>query len=249
MSGFALKIIAIVCMVIDHAYKIAPEMIASFGDVKIPFLTGTVWLSGLIGLLGRISLPIFAFEIAEGCKYTKSFPKYLRRLFLFAVISELPFDYCLKGSFTLDSQNVMWTFLLGVLAVFIYEKLKPRTILGLLGVFICAAVSYVGRTDYRGMGVLLVFIIYISKNKPMKLLSMAVVLFIYYLFDRGLFWMIRDGNVVQIIDGSLRFCATLLSLPIIAFYNGKKGHSMKWFFYAFYPLHLIVLELVGRLWT
>jgi hypothetical protein len=243
MNGFLIKLIAILCMTIDHIFKLAPELMSFLPAFKIPLPGVALNFPTVLIILGRLAFPLFAFEIAEGCTHTKNFPKYLRRLFIFALISELPFDFMFYNGFTLGRQNVLWTFLFGACAIFMYQKLKAAPPLNFIVVLLIAAVCYFCRTDYHTIGVILIFALYISK-KPISLILTFAIISIDYLYNRGLIAAIQSHNVNQIVSLSLYFAATLSAIPIMSAYKGKKGPGLKWFFYIYYPLHIIVLGLI-----
>ena len=106
LSGFDLKIIAVITMIIDHAGAFL------FPQAKI------------LRIIGRISFPIFAFLICEGYEHTKDVKKYMLRLLLFAVISEPFFDLAMSGTiFSLNNgQNVIFTLLIGVVTIYFCER-------------------------------------------------------------------------------------------------------------------------------
>jgi len=115
VSAFLLKTIASVSMLIDHI--------------------GAVFYAPLFfRWIGRVAFPIYAFLIAQGCKYTKNINKYLFRLGIFALISEIPFDLafnsmsqnlCSNINF-LRYTNIFYTLFLGVACIAVYEKLKVK---------------------------------------------------------------------------------------------------------------------------
>lgn len=243
MNGFLIKLIAILSMTIDHIFKLAPGLISAIPSFKIPIPGINLYFPTILIILGRLAFPLFAFEVAESCTHTKNFPKYLRRLFIFALISELPFDFMFYGGFTLAHQNVLWTFFFGAFAVFMYQKLKGAPPINFIVVLIIAAACYFCRTDYYAIGVILVFALYISK-KPISLIALFAIICVDYLYNRGLIGAIQTQNINRIVDLSMYFAATLLSIPVISSYNGKKGPGLKWFFYIYYPLHIIILGLI-----
>ncbi len=248
MSSFLLKLIAIICMTIDHAYKLIPNFFRMFSEYKLPLFGITFSVTGLIVQTGRMAFPIFAYFIAEGSAHTKSLEKYLSRLLIFGLISELPFDFAFSGTFTMQSQNVMWTFFLGVLAIYLFEKSKPYYILSAVCVLICAFLARTFHTDYSVFGVILIFSIYIAKGKHMKLFVTALLITAYYLINRGLLSAFMEFNVTNIINRSIPFIFTLLTVPLLSTYNGKRGIGMKWFFYIYYPLHIFGLMYLNKLW-
>ena len=94
LDGTMLKIIAMVSMVFDHT-----------GDVFFPEMQ---WMR----IVGRLAMPIFSFCIAEGYVHTRNRKKYLLRMGIFALVSEVPFDLAFEGKISLDHQNIMLTFFL-----------------------------------------------------------------------------------------------------------------------------------------
>ena len=222
MSTFWLKMIAIITMAIDH-----------IGAIFFPQYI-------ILRMIGRIAFPIFAFLLVEGMIQTKSLEKYLGRMLLFAVISELPFDLAFWGEMVhLAHQNVMWTFSLALAAVYLYRKLPAErqnlfVFWGLTLLFACAA-SYL-QTDYGAWGVIWVMSFYAYRNQPLQKYSMAVLLLVGY----GLFYTVLSGRFFW---GQYIECLAALSFPSLLLFNGKKGPALKYFFYAFYPAHLLLLWL------
>lgn len=248
MSGFALKLIAIICMTIDHLYKLMPDFISMLPDISIAIPGGAISLLGIVALLGRMAFPLFAFCVAEGALHTKNIEAYLTRLFIFAVISELPFDYAFFGGINLGSQNVIWTFFFGVLAVYLYKRLKSSMLIALYVVLATAVVCYLFKTDYNTIGVILIFVMYVIKNKPLKIFAVLGIICAYYLYVKGLFIAVYSSNAFDTLNRSLSLIATSSSVIFMALYNGRKGVGMKWFFYIYYPLHLIALSFIDKLW-
>ena len=175
------------------------------------------WLARRIG---RLAFPIFCFLIAEGWHHTRSKVKYICNLSLFAVISEIPFNLMLNGSVAYaGKQTVFVTLLLGLLLIWIYDW-KQKEIwkaAGFLGIVACAIVL---KADYGLAGAILVLIMYALNPKP------ALRAIISYPLLSG---------------GPAAFCAFL---PI-SLYNGKRGFIrsswLKYAFYVFYPLHILIL--------
>ena len=245
LTNFQLKIIALVTMIIDHAGMI----FQGYND----------WDLSWMRLIGRISFPIFAFLISEGCRHTKNMKKYMLRLLIFAVIIHLAFAlkdvlaYFLStdlGSFGfLPNLNIFFTLFFGVTSVFFYEKIDgisnlpdsslQKYILRLLPfVLIVIAAELLG-ADYGGLGVFMIFIIYTARSKAMRLQNMFIaVLFLY-------FSCLSPSNFRALLAGEdLTFLMpffAMISLLFVSFYNGEKGRSWKWFFYFAYPAHFIIL--------
>lgn len=209
MNGFTLKIIAIITMVIDHiGFLFFPEVL-------------------LFRVIGRISFPIFCFLIVEGFYHTRNQFSYLKRLTIFAFLSEIPFDLAFHNSlFCLEYQNVFFTLALGLASIFCLEEmnLKPHcmfylVILWILSIFL--------RSDYGFGGVLLISLFYLTKEAPFIRFLLSA--FIFYLFF-----------------GTFELPALLAFIPI-ALYNGKRGPTIQMIFYWIYPLHMILFYLLRLL--
>lgn len=235
LSSTTLRFIAMFFMLLDHMWATV--------------VTGNNWMT----YVGRMAMPIFAFLVAEGYVHTKNLRKYKLRLLLFGLISEIPFNLMVAGGlFFPFHQNVMFTLLLGLLAIEridgIRKNLTPKGIIanGLLGLGICV-LSVITFVDYNITGVLTVVMFYMLRSIPFapiwQLLGMIL---INIVFRKGMYIPITIGTITFefITQGFAVF-----SLLFIWCYNGKKGYSKKWvqyFAYAFYPLHMLVLYVI---WT
>ena len=226
LNGFHLKLIAICTMLIDHmGYTLFP---------------GVMWLR----CVGRVAFPIFCFLIAEGCVYTLDRKKYALRLLVFALLSEIPFNLMNSGMiWDPYDQNVLWTLLLGALVCWLMDwALKKCTPLSfvLTGAAMVAAYWLLEafRTDYGGWGMLLVAAFYGVHRAP----SGAVVKMIAQAFGLAFFSLGVMGGYLSIELWSL------VSLAPIWLYNGQRGFSHKavqYGFYAFYPVHILILSLIA----
>ena len=226
LNGFHLKLIAICTMLIDHmGYTLFP---------------GVMWLR----CVGRVAFPIFCFLIAEGCVYTHDRKKYALRLLVFALLSEIPFNLMNSGMiWDPYDQNVLWTLLTGALVCWLIDwALKKCTPLSfvLTGAAMVAAYWLLEafRTDYGGWGMLLVAAFYGVHRAP----SGAVVKMIAQAFGLAFFSLGVMGGYLSIELWSL------VSLAPIWLYNGQRGFSHKavqYGFYAFYPVHILILSLIA----
>ncbi len=231
MSSFVLKIIAIITMFCDH-----------FGDIFIGSISP-------FNIIGRIAFPIFCFQLVVGYENTKDIKKYALRLIAFALISQIPFKYFLDifagGSLEL---NVCFTLLLGLLALLVYDKI-PNIFLKYISIFIILIVAYYTKVDYGAWGVFLILFIYIfcpnkyvSSNNINKNAKNFIFIFgflsLCIINYCGLIGLVSNIMLIGIILFS--FLPSILML----LYNGKKGPSLKYLFYAFYPVHLILLEII-----
>lgn len=214
LDGTALKLLAMISMIFDHV-----------GD---NFFSGQTWMR----IIGRMAMPIFAFCLAEGFAHTRDRGKYLMRMGLFALISEVPFDLVTaRKVLEFSHQNIMFTFLFALLGLAFFEKLtekKTRTgaAAGAAVLIAFTGASLVLGLDYNMLGTGLVFIFYLLRNKAHVLRCLGGAVYHVLLRNMGIYWF-----------GLLGF------LPILC-YNGKKGRGLKHLFYVFYPAHLLLIWLV-----
>ena len=223
LDGTMLKIIAMVSMVFDH-----------MGDMFFPDL---LWPR----MIGRLAMPIFAFCIAEGYRYTRDKNRYLLRMGIFALVSEVPFDLAFEGAVSLAHQNIMLSFFLSILALKLFDLIRGekkedtekygmgRTILGVLCVISIAAVALLVKADYTIFAVIAVFLFYVLKDTR-QFVRMGV----------GVAFLAVTRTVGY-------YCTTGFSVIPLLLYNGKRGKGFKWLFYAFYPGHLLLLYVLRLL--
>lgn len=218
MSTFMLKIIAIIAMLLDHTGYIIFNKFSFFNYI------------------GRLAFPIFAFLITEGYSHTSNLKKYLYRLTLFAIISQIPymlFTSTFNNTFNL---NILFTLILGLISIIIYNKINNK-ILGFLLVTLVAILAQIFPFDYGWFGIAIMFIFHIFKNKKLLLnLYFIIATFINFFFK---FFFTSNSIYLVVI---LFTCFALIPINL---YNEKKGKSIKYFFYAFYPLHLITLYILN----
>lgn len=217
MNRNVLKIIAVLSMLIDH--------------VGIFFFDNNF----VFRLIGRIAFPIFAFFIAEGLKHTHSKKKYVLTLLICALISQVPYAF-LHNFYNF---NILFTFLLAIFCIYLIETYKKHDILSticlsftLCTIFILSLFNFI---DYGLFGVLLVVVFYFFSGKLKWILSSLVLVLLS--LESALLSGFTLFSFIQF--------ASLLSLALLAFYNGEKGRlKLKYFFYVFYPLHLAVICLI-----
>ena len=225
LDGTMLKIIAMVSMVFDHV-----------GDMFFP---DTDWMR----MVGRIAMPIFAFCITEGYIHTRNKKKYLMRMGIFALISEVPFDLAFDGKIGLSHQNIMLSFFLAILALMLFDLIRGskdeikgrysawRTMLGALAVIAMAVLAFLVKADYTMFAVASVFLFYAFKDTNHFVRPIPGVAFLALTRTVGY------------------YCTTGLSIIPLLLYNGKKGKGLKWLFYAFYPGHLLLLYVLKMILT
>ncbi|MBE6957662.1 MAG: TraX protein [Ruminococcaceae bacterium] len=218
LSGSMLKLLAVILMFIDH---FASTMVYVLPVLATPFtvLGKELTIYWIMRKIGRMAFPIFCFLIAEGYCHTKNKAKYALRLLLFALISEIPFDLMFFTRFDLNAQNVFFTLFSGLMLICLFESKEKQLLKFVMMGGVCFLTHYLA-TDYGMPGALLVLAIYILRHHPA-----AQALICYPLLSGGL-------------------AAEAAFIPI-NMYNGQrgfiKGPVLKFLFYAFYPLHILIL--------
>ena len=233
LTANMLRILAVVLMLSDHIWA----TYLSFGN----------WMT----YIGRMAFPIFAFQIAEGFVHTSNFKKYALRLLGFALISEIPFNLFYSSRwFNPFHQNVMFTLLLGLLAILVLDKAKKaptakNILLGVLWLFLICVASVLGFADYGFFGMLTVVMFYLLRDFPFAWLAqLAAMVLIHIVFFEGQVFPVEFfGKTLEIPAQGF----AVFSLIPIWLYGGKKGKShkaMQYGFYAFYPVHMLILYLI-----
>ena len=238
LSGTALKYIACITMLIDHigascieAGILLPALAAgaaSCGGIPVSTLLAA---DRVLRYIGRLAFPIFCFLAVEGFLHTHDVKKYVRRLLLFGLLSEVPFDLAFfRTPFAPQHQNVYWTLALGVLAMAGLRRFeKPDGTAsgkGLLCVGACALTAFLASTDYHAIGVLIICALYMARTDRKRQCLAGAVLFLFEL-------------------------TAPLAFVLVWFYNGQRGACssplLKKTFYWFYPVHLAVLAIITNL--
>ena len=226
LSSSILKIIAIISMTIDHmgVILIYPKINLMPDEAKKLY-----YLYIATRIIGRIAFPIFAFLIAEGALKTANIKKYISRLLLFALISEIPYDIATNGRiFDMGSQNIFWTLAagLGMIILIKNKKYTGRLKAIILSVSLCVVSSFL---SFSLGGIMLILSFYIFRYDEKRLIPSVFI---------STFIMTMTSSLLQLFS--------LLAGPFIYLYNGKRGGVNKYLFYAYYPLHLLVLFLIAK---
>ncbi|MCL1819188.1 MAG: conjugal transfer protein TraX [Oscillospiraceae bacterium] len=234
MTSFILKWIAIASMLIDH--------IGASGLIPTDGLPYFVCRS-----IGRLAFPLFAFMIAEGYFYTKNYKKYIMRLIVFMAISEIPFDLFLRGSFPVwESQSIYVTFTIALAGLYFFDHFAAagKRMQSLLALLTAAFAAEQLNADYGVYGILIVFIFYFYRDRPRS----AAAWFSAVVIVNAILNAVSAMPLTRSVIFSLINIFALFALIPILLYNRKKGYSSsKWqyFFYAFYPVHLIILYFLA----
>ena len=229
IDASVLKYIAIITMLIDHigVVLVEPMLYEQGGSSNV------YAIYEVLRNIGRVAFPIFCFFLVEGFCYTRDVKKYALRLFLFALISEIPFDLAFWGGpFELQGQNVYFTLLigLGVMAGLKCIDTKgfassgnlvaARMVVTVIGCMLAVILE----TDYHMYGVLSIVVRYMYR--------------------------LEGNRQKQLLMGALTFLWepwALLAFPMLYLYNGKRGRQPKYLFYAFYPVHILILYLISKM--
>lgn len=227
LSGSTLKIIALTTMLIDHIGAVIVQRTRSMPGFNHDFWNS---LYDPLRSIGRLAFPIFCFLLVEGFIHTSNQKKYVSRMLIFALISEIPFNLAVTGEvFNLNFQNVFWELALGIVALMCLEKIEEenysysmQVILRLVVIGGFAFGAEMLKLDYGMYGIISIVALY----------------------------ALRQNKRTQLLVGAVSFCwerVAPLAFLIIAFYNGKRGRKIKYAFYAFYPAHLLILYVIARI--
>lgn len=236
-----LKLIASITMLIDH-----------IGAVLVYSLYLSAWNAGNYALsnqmavlyepmriIGRIAFPIYCFLLVEGFHHTRDMKKYVTRLAIGMVLSEIPFDLALSGHIDWTSSSVMVTLLLGCLMILCMQRAKGFWKAAVILPFFLLAELL--RTDYAGNGIALIAMLALTKGLPREKLLRTI----------GFVFLLWFGPDVQLglIAVPMELFGLVGLIPMFL-YDGRKLTRNKWIqwgFYLFYPVHLLILWLLQRL--
>ena len=262
MSINLIKLVALLCMVIDHIGEFIPQ--------------SPIWFR----YIGRLSAPLFFYSSAWGFYYTSNRKKYLCRLYILGIIMSAGnsvLSLCLGNRIPI-SNNIFVTIFLGCIMIFLYEtasswKERIKYILWLIiqqliSFMLCVVFaellniprsvdmnmlyycygSLFGSMIFTEGSVLFVLffvIVYFLKGKKMQL-SVFVCSFsgLLAFLVRRTYYM--RGAISYLIPFNIYQWMMVFSVPLFFLYNGKKGKNIKWFYYLFYPLHIWVLYIIGN---
>ena len=240
LNSNQLKIIAMILMLIDHIGIMIIQNGMLYGydyslfqyTIGLPYYKFIYNIYRICRTIGRISFPIFTFCVVEGYFRTNNLFKYILRMVIFALISEIPFDLVVFNKiYSLDAQNVLWTYSLGLLMLFfmnLTNKISFYFLPNIIQILIIALFSYLAyflKTDYSYKGIILIAIYYYSSMDRFKRNFLNFIYTAYMSYNY--------------------YFSAALSTFFINLYNGRKGRlNLKYIFYWFYPIHLLILFLI-----
>lgn len=229
LNSDQIKIIAIAAMTIDH--------------LTWAFFPGTqaVWYVFCLHVIGRLTAPIMWFFIAEGYHHTHNLRKYIIRLFIFAVISHFAYDFAFGIPFLplstgfFNQTSVMWSLAWAPVLIFICSKEKVPMWAKILVIIAICLITF--PSDWSSIAVMCPFFLYAHRGKFKR---QAADIIIWTFVYAAVYFIFLDK-----LYGALQMFA-FLSIPVLGSYNGEKGKwkGMKWFFYIYYPAHLIVVGII-----
>lgn len=220
-QGFSietLKWIAAVTMIVDHIGMVCLHNTSLYGICRA---------------VGRLAFPLYCFMLVEGFFHTSSLHNYVKKIGIFAVLSEIPFDLAITGSILYpEYQNVMFTLLIGLLTMIgcEYYWKDGRWVYAAVIAWIGICLADMIQADYGAFGILLILIFYICHDKMGLRILLTVLTFLW----KG-YW---SSSWITVFG--------ILSMLLISCYKGKRGEKrMPWqFWYLLYPAHLLVLGIV-----
>lgn len=223
-----LKIIAIMAMTIDHV-----------ADLLYPGMPN-IFISNVMHIIGRLTAPIMFFFICEGYHYTKNVKNYISRLFIFALISHFAYCFAFGINFIpfstgdiFNQTSIMWTLAWAVVALHIlHGKNNLKEWQKWLLIILINLITF--SSDFSSIAVMAILFMYDRRgNLKSQMTSMMAWLTLYALISY-LFVSKTYGLIAM---------TAILVYPLLKNYNGKRGKAkwLKWFFYLYYPLHLIII--------
>ena len=220
-----IKLFGALAMTLDHIAIVFFVGYDLQSLISAPLETRTLGI--LFRLIGRLAFPIFCFFLVEGYLLTRNKARYFLRLTICAIVAEVPFDLCLSSSaIDFSHQNTVFTLMLGLIAITCIEKANKlednRLLVQILAFIVCSAAASLLNFDYGWGGIAFIVVLYLfrSNNKLRIIFSAFILLFC------GL------GEVIGVI-----------SIIIANKYN-QNMYRLKYFFYVFYPLHLLLLHII-----
>lgn len=247
ITSSTLKTIAALFMLLDHiGFVLLERMIlvhsnglSCTNSIITPMLQNHTLILQLyyvdlvLRYVGKVAFLIYAFLLVEGFLHTRNLKKYIGSLFLFSIISEIPFNLAGSGKlFNIGHQNVFFTLCIGLLVITCFHNIQQRELSPFPQLFAKVVIlalgcllSYGIQCDYHTIGIALIALLYEFR----------------FYRDLGVF----AGGILLTTFNSSEITSLFAIIPI-SLYNGKKGSSLKYSFYVFYPLHLFLLYLAAH---
>lgn len=236
ITGFSLKVLAILGMTANHVAHV-------FIDV-MPWQATAALYS-----LGGLTFPIMAFLVVEGYRHTSSLPRYAGRMAVFAAVSQVPFWLCF-GWPTFDwatgglNLNVFFTLLIGLGVLWAHDNVRTGAVRALV---IASGFALSWTCDWGVVGPLMVLMFCVLRDDGVRGIVATMALpFVVMLIPSAYLLTTGTGTLLERCDAGYALVGFTLAAIVICRYNGQRGFPLKWAFYAYYPLHLLVIWAVHQ---
>jgi hypothetical protein len=224
IDAFVLKVIAILGMTADH-----------IGIAFSAYLPD--WARIVLYAPGGLTFPIMAYLLVVGYTHTHDVKKYALRLFAFALLAQIPFSFFIKNEL-----NVLFTLLLGLLVLYLNDRLQNRLCFWGIAIAVAALTAF---CDWAYVGIPII-LCYRMVESPFKSVCFPAII----VWSSALFQLysvsIEGYSIIRYALPTLAYglIGTTLTIPLLLNYNGRRGFPLKYFFYAYYPLHLAAILLI-----
>ena len=229
LNSNALKFIAIIAMTIDHLIcVISPNYPID-------------WWILLLHIVGRITAPIMWFCVAEGYHHTHNLKKYITRMFVFAIISHFAYNFAFGIPFVpfqttvFNQTSVIWSLAWGLVVLAINDNEQLRTWTKVVLILAICVLTFC--SDWSCIAVLAIANIGKHRGNFRKQM-MEMVIYVAFYAAVYFFFVNKVYGLIQMF--------VVLSIPFLKAYNGERGKwkGMKWFFYFYYPAHLVLCGII-----
>lgn len=222
ISSFVLKVVAIACMTLNHGCYIFYDRL-SFETICMLF-----WFGGL-------TFPIMAFLLVEGYYHTSNIRRYAWRLLIFAFISQVPYTLFLGNNF-----NVLFTLFIGIVILYLYDNLRSRVEFWFAA---AALIALSALCDWGILGPSMILMMHIIPHHCKRVIYPLLLPILSNGLPALSAW-ITEGTLSLLPFVLYPFVGCTAAIPLLLIYNSQRGKPMKWFFYAYYPAHILILGMV-----
>ena len=242
LDAYKLKWVAIIGMILNH-------MVIAWWDIM------PLWLSYPLYAAGGLTYPIMAFFVVEGYRHTSNLKRYMLRILVFGIIAAAFHPFVFEAI----SFNIMFTILVGLICLVMYDKMKNRTLFWVLFVIICLLTLFPVPFDWGAIGLVMILLFHVIQNEKVRRIIPVVVFGAYTFLASAMLvlgiWLIQIFDLPGAEYADLTLMLVSMSFIIgcgfaailLKNYNGERGKRMKWMFYIVYPLHLAILGGVAFL--
>ncbi|MDR3315350.1 MAG: conjugal transfer protein TraX [Coriobacteriales bacterium] len=229
VNSFVLKVIAIIGMTCDHVGIVFSGHLPPLAE-------------NLLFAPGGLTFPIMAYLLTVGYQHTRDVRRYALRLFIFALVALVPFAW----AFGEMRFNVLFTLLIGLGVLYAYDHLKNRALFVLIFV---AAIIISGWCDWSYIGVPMILCYHVIKDRKLRVIVPVALAWILMAVELAALLPTAGEEVIFYNLPALlyTFVGCTLTIPLLYFYNDERGRPLKYFFYTYYPAHLVLLALIRGL--